>query len=143
MPRYRSKTLAAWLAFLGGGLGLHRFYVMGWKDWLGWLHVVLTVLGAGGVVRMRNLGQDDHAAWAFIPALGLSLALAMLYALIWGLMPDERWNARFNPDPAVRQHQTGWLTIFAVIGALMTGATILMATLAFSFQKLFEFQALT
>ena len=32
----KNKTLAAWLAFLGGPLGLHRFYLKGWSDWLGW-----------------------------------------------------------------------------------------------------------
>jgi hypothetical protein len=140
---YRSKTVAAWLAVLAGPLGGHRFYVCGWRDALGWLHVAATLIGAAGVTRMRNLGQDDVVSWALIPCLGLSIAAAMLGALVWGLMPDERWNARFNSANAGgRTHQTGWLTILAVVAALLIGATVLMATLAFGFQKLFEYQAL-
>ena len=30
--RQRSKTTAAWLAFVGGPLGLHRFYLFGLGD---------------------------------------------------------------------------------------------------------------
>jgi len=36
--RYRSKSLATWIAVLGGSLGLHRFYLHGLRDPLGWLH---------------------------------------------------------------------------------------------------------
>jgi uncharacterized protein YneF (UPF0154 family) len=35
---------------------------------------------------------------------------------------------------------TNWLTIVAVVLALMLGATALMAGLAFSFQRYFEYQ---
>ena len=31
----KNKTLAAWLTFLGGPLGLHRFYLHGPTDLLG------------------------------------------------------------------------------------------------------------
>ena len=31
----KNKTLATWLAFVGGPLGLHRFYLKGLGDWLG------------------------------------------------------------------------------------------------------------
>ena len=43
----KSKTTTAWLAFLGGPLGLHRFYLRGLGDWLGWLlpfHLSLSIL---------------------------------------------------------------------------------------------------
>ena len=32
----KNKTIAAWTALLGGPLGLHRFYLYGWSDGLGW-----------------------------------------------------------------------------------------------------------
>jgi len=63
----KSKSLATWLALLGGLLGAHRFYLHGWRDPLAWLHPVLSMVGLAGVIRMRNLGQDDHAAWLLIP----------------------------------------------------------------------------
>ena len=41
----RSKTLAAWLAFVGGPLGLHRFYLYGLGDMGGWLLPIPTAMG--------------------------------------------------------------------------------------------------
>jgi hypothetical protein len=137
---YRSKTVATWLAVVGGVAGLHRFYLYGLRDALGWCHAPLALVGLVGVQRMRAFGVDDHVAWVLIPVLGLVLAAAMLSALVYGLMPDERWNARFNRD-AGREHRTGWSTILGVIVALVLGAGILMATLAFSAQRYFEYQA--
>jgi hypothetical protein len=137
--RYRSKTLAAWLALLAGPLGAHRFYLHGWGDLWAWLHPWPTLLGVAGVLRMRSLGQDDQVAWLLIPVLGLMIAQAMLASIIIGLTPDERWQTRFNPGAAVRA--TGWAAVIAVIAALMIGGAALMGTLAFGGQKFFEWQA--
>ena len=136
---YRSKTLAAWIAVVAGCFGLHRFYLHGFKDAPGWLFAWPTLAGLYGVQRMRHLGVDDHLAWLLIPLLGATLAVAMVSALVLGLTPDEKWNARFNPTG--RAHHTGWLTIIGVITALSLGAGVLMATIAFSAQRYFEYQA--
>ena len=137
----RSKTIATWLALLGGSLGLHRFYLYGLGDRWGWLLWLPTLLGAYGVERMRTLGQDDRLAWLLIPLLGLTLTIAMTTAIVYGLMPDDRWNARYNP--AGPPHRMGWPTVIGVIVALVLGAGVLMATLAFSAQRYFEYQAET
>jgi hypothetical protein len=137
-PPYCSKTLATWIAVLGGPLGLHRLYLRGLGDVVGWLHVVPTGLGALGVLRMRELGQDDRLAWALIPLLGLMIAQAMLCAIVYGLTPDERWDHQRNPgQPA---HRTGWAPVLGVIAALLLGAGVLMGTIAFGVQKFFEWQ---
>ena len=136
---YKSKTLATWVALVGGSLGLHRFYLHGLADRWGWLFPVPTLIGAYGVQRMRALGPDDHLAWICIPFLGVTLAAAMVTAIVHGLTPDDTWNARYNPNgPA---HRTGWTTIIGVVLALVLGAGILMATIAFSAQRYFEYQA--
>ncbi|WP_428418024.1 hypothetical protein [Methylibium sp.] len=134
----RSKTLATWLAFIAGSMGFHRFYLHGLRDAWGWLHVPPTLLGLYGVERMLELGQDDRLAWALIPLLGLALAASMLAAIVYGLTPDERWNARYNAGVASRP--SGWLAVFGVVGALFVGATVLIATIAFSGQRYFESQ---
>ena len=136
--RDKSKNLAAWLALLTGPLGGHRFYLYGWRDIGAWLHPLPTLLGLIGAVRMRNLGQDDHAAWLLIPLLGLMLAIAMLSTILIGLTPDERWADRYQqPLQATR-----WGPVLAVIIALMAGGIVLMGTLAFGGEKFFEFQRL-
>ena len=51
----KNKTTAAWLAFLGGPLGLHRFYLHGLGDWLGWLLPIPTALGLTELNGRRSL----------------------------------------------------------------------------------------
>ena len=138
---YKSKTFATWLAVIGGSLGLHRFYLHGFRDRWGWLFVWPTLVGLYGVQRMRQLGGDDHVAWVLIPFLGAMVAIGMFSAIIYGLTPDERWNARFNPTGP--QHRMGWATVIGVVLALVVGGGVLMATLAFSAQRYFEYQAET
>lgn len=133
-----SKTLATWAAFAGGSIGLHRFYLHGLRDFWGWLHVLPTLAGLYGVWRMMQFGQDDRMAWALIPLLGLMLAGTMLLGIVYGLTPDEKWNARYNGSANLRQ--TNVLTILGVIASLLIGAGILMATIAFSGQRFFEYQ---
>lgn len=134
----RSRTLATWIAFFGGCLGLHRFYLHGARDLGGWLHWPPTLLGLYGVQRMLDLGQDDRVAWLLIPLLGLALTASMFAAIVYGLTPDERWNARFHPQDASRR--SSWLAVLGAVFALSVGATALIATIAFSGQRFFESQ---
>lgn len=136
---YKSKALATWIAVIGGSLGLHRFYLHGFRDGWGWLFVWPTLVGLYGVQRMRHLGGDDHLAWALIPILGVMIAIAMISAIIYGLTPDERWNQRFNPTGP--QGRMNWATVIGVAVALIIGGGVLMATIAFSAQRYFEYQA--
>ena len=138
MNGYKSKTLATWLALIGGGLGLHRFYLHGLRDVWGWLWWLPSLLGAYGVERVFKFGQDDQLSWLLIPLLGLALSAAMLCGIVYGLTPDEQWNARFNPQG--RAHQTGWAVVIGVVISLLVGATVLMSTIAFSGQRYFEHQ---
>lgn len=138
----KNKTLAAWLAFLGGPLGLHRFYLHGITDMLGWLLPIPTALGIYGIQRVQQLGQDDHYSWLLIPLLGFTIAGCALRAILYGLMTPERWNARYNPSAPLDAPagNTQWITIGAIVFALLMGTTVLMASLAFSFQRYFEYQ---
>jgi hypothetical protein len=138
MSLYRSKTLATWLALLGGAVGAHRFYLHGLTDIWAWLHLPLTVLGLWGVQRVQQLGQDDRLSWLLLPLLGLMISLAALAAILYGLTPDEAWNAKRNPGLAPRA--TAWGPVLGAIAALIVGATALMATVAFSGQRFFEWQ---
>ena len=138
----KNKTLATWLAFLGGPLGLHRFYLHGMRDTLGWLLPIPTALGLYGIERARMYGLDDGWSWLLIPLVGFTIAGCALVAIIYGLMTPEKWNARFNrlALPDAEPGRSNWLTIGAVVLALFFGASVLMASIVFSFQRYFEYQ---
>ena len=70
--------------------------------------------------------------------LGIALASSMLAAIVYGLTSDEKWNLRFNPSRP--DAASGWLAIIGVVLALFFGTTVLMATIAFSGQRFFEYQ---
>ena len=138
----KNKTLLVWLTFVGGPLGLHRFYLYGLGDWLGWLLPIPTALGLYGIERVKLLGVDDQWSWVLIPLLGFTIAGCALNAIVYGLMSRELWNARFNPKlpPEHTAGATHWLTIGAIVCSLLIGTTVLMASIAFSFQRYFEYQ---
>ena len=139
----KNKTLAVWLTLLSGPMGLHRLYLAGRFDGIAWLQLVSTLVGAYGVQRARDIGLDDHASWVLIPWIGLSVAAASLTAIVYGLMDTEKWNRLFNPDQAADSAagQSAWLTIGGVVLALLLGATVLLSSIAFSFQRYFEYEA--
>lgn len=136
----KSKTWAAWIALVGGCLGLHRFYLYGFKDKIGWLFPWPSLVGWIGLQRVQSLGQDDRLAWVLMPFLGLMLSISMLTAIVYGLTPDDKWNAKHNPAAAAPD--SGWAAVIAVVLALLMGGTVLMATIAFSAQRYFENEVL-
>jgi len=139
----RNKTLGVWLTLIVGPLGLHRLYLRRRFDGISLLLLVPTLAGLYGVLRAREIGLDDHLSWLLIPWVGLSVAASSLTAIVYGLMDEQKWNALFNRDHAQDSAAgaTRWLTIFGVVAALLVGATVLLSSIAFSFQRYFEYQA--
>ena len=138
----KNKTLATWLTFVGGPFGLHRFYLFGLANRLAWLLPIPTILGLYGVYRARTIGLDDPFSWVLIPMLGFTSAGCAINALVYGLMTADSWNVRFNPGLPKDSTcgQTNWLTVGALVASLLVGTTVLMASLAYSFQHYFEYQ---
>ncbi|GAB2489751.1 hypothetical protein GCM10027082_45920 [Comamonas humi] len=138
----KNKTVATWLAFVGGPLGLHRFYLHGLRDSWGWLFPIPTALGLYGIERLKEYGVDDQMSWMLIPLLGFTIAVGALIAILYGLSTPEKWNARHNPplEPEHPAGRTNWFTVFGIATALMLGTAVLMASLAYSFQHYFEYQ---
>ena len=136
----RSRAVAAWLALLGGSLGLHRFYLYGSRDVLAWLHPWPSLVGAYGFWRMREFGVDDRVGATLVPVLGVMVAATMLSAIVIGLTNDTRWAAKHGSDdpPAEGLTSAAWPSIAAVIVALAVGAAVAMATIAFTAQRYFE-----
>jgi hypothetical protein len=59
-------------------------------------------------------------------------------ALVLSLMPDDRFDARFNSGQARRNH-SGWDAVLVAVATLAGGAIALMTTLALLFQTYFEY----
>jgi hypothetical protein len=138
----KDKTLAVWLALIGGVFGLHRFYLRGLGDWIGWLHPIPAALGWWGVQRVLAYGQDDKLSWLLIPLLGMTITVSCLTAIVYALSDREKWNRWFNPGQPTDgvAGGTSWLTIGALVVALLLGTVAFMGSLAFGFQRYFEYQ---
>ena len=101
-----------------------------------------TALGIYGIQRVQQLGQDDMLSWLLIPLLGFTIAACALTAIVYALSTPEKWNAKFNPalEAEAEPGQTNWFTVAAMVVSLMIGAAVLMASIAFSFQRYFDYQ---
>ena len=138
--RIRNKTLAAWLALVAGVFGLHRFYLYGRGDTVGWLLSPVSAAGLYGISRARQYGLDDRLSWLLAPVLGFVFAACALTAIVYGLREPRDWNQKFNAH-AAPEHPAGntnWLTVGALVVAMLLGCTALVASIAFSLQHLFE-----
>ncbi|MFC0398701.1 NINE protein [Paraburkholderia rhizosphaerae] len=137
--RFRSKTITAALAFFFGSLGAHRFYLYGGRDLFGWAHIVGTLIGVPGLLLLMATQRASLLGWVLVVPGAISLLAAFLAAMVYGLRPDEKWDAQFNAH-SERYSESGWTVVFVVIFSLLIGAFLLMTGLALTFQTYFESQ---
>lgn len=131
MAKHKNKTLATALAFLLGGLGVHRFYLHGSVDRIGLLHV--CCLPATGMVY--GLGHALNPFWVLLPLI-VSCIAGFVEALVIGLTPDERWDARYNAASS-RSSRSNWPLALLLVLTMLVGATVLIATLSRLFDLLY------
>jgi hypothetical protein len=129
MVRFRHKAFSALLAAATGALGLNRLY-LGQRLW--WLPLGIT---AGAVPLLLGV-ENWYQTPAFFIAMGPVIA-GFLQALVLALMPDEKFDARFNGTTARRNH-SGWDAVLVAVTSLAAGAIVLAATVALLFQTYFE-----
>jgi TM2 domain-containing membrane protein YozV len=130
-PRHKNKTLAALLAFLLGGLGAQRLYLRGWRDpWL-WAH--LASLPAAWLVA--QIAPQGDGFYKLLPII-VSGLVGFLEALIIGVTPDDKWDARYNAGSG-RQSDTHWPVAVVLVASMMIGAGGLIATLSRLFDLLY------
>jgi hypothetical protein len=131
MSTHKNKTFATALAFILGGLGVHRFYLRGGVDRLGLLHV--CSLPAAGLVY--GLGHAPNPFWVLLPIL-ISCIAGFIEALAIGLTPDEKWDARFNPASG-RPSRSNWLLAVLLVLTMLLGATVVIGTISRLFDLLY------
>jgi len=119
--RHRSKTAAAWLAFLLGVFGAHAWYAG--RAWA-WLWTSFTVL-------MLVLMQFYPVWWDSPPFLILIVpcGAGFIEALIFALKPDEWFDQKYNVGSGCIT-RTGWGPVIAAIATTLVGGTVLMFGLA-------------
>lgn len=128
---HTNKTVSTLLASLFGGIGMHRFYMYGRKDWFGWLHLATLPLSALAVFLFSNT-QPLFAGMLFI----LSILCGFVEALVIGLTPDEKWDTGHNPASG-KTSESHWILAVILIATLGVGAMSVIALLARSFDLLF------
>jgi TM2 domain-containing membrane protein YozV len=126
---FRHKALAALLAFVAGALGVHRLY-LGQRLW--WLPLGVTAAMAALLLGVRNWYQSPAFFVLMVPVVA-----GFIEALVLALMPDPKFDARFNAQ-AGRTNRSGWDAVLVAIVTLMVGATVLMTTIALLLQTLVE-----
>lgn len=119
--RFRNKAHAAWLACLLGWLGAHAWY-LGYR--YAWAYTGFTV-------AMIASAQLYPVWWDNPPFLLLVIPITtgFIQALVYALMPDEKFDTRFNPG-ARSGNQSGWSAVLAAIFATLFGAIASMGWLA-------------
>ena len=130
MRSHKNKTLATLLALLFGSIGLHRFYLYGRRDLWGWVHLATLPLSG-----MFILGYPEAPSIFSGGPFILSVLAAALETLVIGVTPDDKWDARHNPDSG-RTSDTGWPVPLMLVVALACGATALIAAIARTFDIL-------
>jgi uncharacterized membrane protein YidH (DUF202 family) len=131
MQQHKNKTLATALAFLLGGLGVHRFYLKGSVDRIGLLHV--CSVPAAGLVY--GLGHGPNPFYVLLPIL-ISCIVGFIEALAIGVTPDERWDAAHNAASG-RSSRSAWPLALLLVLTMLVGATVVIATLSRLFDLLY------
>jgi hypothetical protein len=117
------------LAVLLGAVGAERIY-LGQKTW--WLPLSATALTLPLLAGISNWYESPAFFVLMVPVLA-----GFLHALVLALKSDERFDVLFNAG-AERRNSSGWGIVLLIIGTMMSGATLLMATLALLFQMVLQ-----
>lgn len=125
---HKNKAFSTLLAILFGGLGAHRFYLYGKKDYWAWLSVLTFALLSFAV--LARLSQPLFIAFLILAII--SFFAGLIGALVIGLTPDEKWDAQFNPHSG-RSSDSGWTVILLVVITFAFGSSALIATIARGF----------
>ena len=129
MTRFRHKAFAALLAALTGALGLNRLY-LAQRFW--WLPLGITLATLPLLIGVENWYQTPAFFVVMVPVVA-----GFIQALIIALLPDDRFDARFNAGHSRRNH-SGWDAVLVAVVTLMGGAVALMTTIALLTQTYFE-----
>lgn len=141
MNQFRSKLIFCALGLLIPGTGLNCFYLQGIKSFWAWVQLAALVSGILGLSLLMIGTEAGFAAWLLLIFGFISLEASWLSTIVFGLRPDEKWDAQFNANCASNQTtKTGWPVIITVILSLIIGVGVMMSFLAIGFEQFFIYQ---
>ncbi len=124
--KHKNKTLTTLMAIFLGGVGAHRFYLYGARDFLAWNYMIAFVLFASAVF----LAQSPHTLMISIIALfPVSIFAGWIEAIVTGLTADAKWDARHNAH-SLQKSASGSLLIVLLVLTFALGITTFMFCIA-------------
>ncbi|OIN01058.1 hypothetical protein A9236_07745 [Polynucleobacter sp. QLW-P1DATA-2] len=134
----KSKLLFCALGLFFPGSGLNCFYLQGIKSFWAWTQLLALIGGVIGWGLLKDARFISAPGWVLLTFGFIALEASWLTTITFGLRPDEKWDAQFNPGIAEQDRsQSGWLVILTVIFSLVLGAGIMMTFLAIAFEQFF------
>jgi hypothetical protein len=139
---HKNKLSFCALGLLFPGTGFNVFYLKGLGSPWAWLQMVSLFAGILGWKLLAASDMSSALGWILAAAGFISLEASLLTTIVFGLRPDEKWDAEFNANSG-QKSASGWLVILCVIASLMIGAAVLMIGLAIAFEQHFlsQFEA--
>lgn len=131
MALHKNKTFATLLASVAGGIGAHRFYLFGLRDFWAWAHLVAVLLA----LLLIAVKPDSPLLFAGSPLL-ISVLAAFIEALVIGLTSDDKWDRRHNCASG-HQSSSRWPLALILVLTLGVGAIVVIAAMARAFDLLF------
>jgi hypothetical protein len=133
-----SKLIFCALGFFFPGSGLNCFYLQGLKSFWAWAQLFALIGGIAGWTILKNAHFDSAPGWVLVTFGFIAIEASWLTTITFGLRPDEKWDAQFNPG--IEEHnrtRSGWPVILTVIFSLVFGAAVMMTFFAVSFEQFF------
>lgn len=119
--RHYSKIVASLLAALLGVFGAHWWYLGRRWAWLATVVPCLLML----LIPLYPVWWDNPPFLLLI----IPLTAGFIEALVFALKPDEKFDARYNPQSG-RQTVTGWNAVLIAIAVTFFGGAIMIYGIA-------------
>jgi hypothetical protein len=138
MTMKKSKLLFCALGLFFPGSGFNCFYLLGLKSFWAWSQLLATIGGVIGWSLLKDAHFHSAPGWILLTFGFIALEASWLTTITFGLRPDDKWDAQFNPGIAEDERsRSGWLVVLTVIFSLVFGAGIMMTFLAIAFEQFF------
>lgn len=133
-----SKLIFCALGLFLPGSGFNCFYLHGLKSFWAWVQLLALLGGLAGLGLLKAEHFHSAPGWVLLTFGFIAIEASWLTTIVFGLRPDEKWDAQFNPGiEETRRTRSGWPVILTVIFSLVFGAGVMMTFLAISFEQFF------